>query len=105
MDEKGLRNAISDALALALIDVGASGVTLRLSFESFDELLAHAKGAVLRQSVVQLAVTSLESALGDRSGAARLFADGLDAQWKPASALRNLGGVLRYAAWAGENFR
>lgn len=100
LEGDGLTNAIADGSALGLIDVSAQRVTLRQSWHSETDLIEDAKRAVIRQSTVQLALESLRSANGDRTTASVMLAEGLGANWKAASAMRNLGGLVRYATWA-----
>lgn len=100
LESMGLRNAIQDASALGLVEVGAANVELRERWQSGEAVAEAAKRAILRQATVQLALESLRAANGDRPAASSILAAGLDANWKQASGMRVLGGLIRYAAWA-----
>ncbi|MCU9952784.1 restriction endonuclease [Burkholderia sp. BKH01] len=101
LDGDGLRNAISDASALGLIDVTADRVNLRMNTMDLSSLMDEAKRSVARQPTIQLALESIKANNGDRNAAAPQLAEGLGAvAWKPVSALRYLGGLVRYANWA-----
>lgn len=99
LEKEGLRNAIVDGLALGLVNLGAGRFEIRSSAASERDLIAEAKSAVSRQPAVQLALQCLAKVPGDRKNAAALLANELGANWKPASAFRNLGGLLRYSQW------
>lgn len=100
LEELGLRNAISDATMLGLVDSTSSKIALRQHWSTEDEVLLEAKNAVRGQLTIKLAMTSLASSSGDRLAAAQVLAESMDATWKPASAVRVFGGLLRYANWA-----
>lgn len=102
LDHDGLRNAISDASALGLIDITVDRVILRSITNDLPSLIDEAKRSVIRQPTIRLALESLQANNGDRSAAAPQLAEGLGAVWKPVSALRYLGGLVRYANWAHE---
>lgn len=97
-----LRNAASDASALGLIDASGDAIYLRDLWQSEAELLAGAKRAILQQSIVQISIESMRQANGDREVAGAMLAESLGAKWKPVSAMRVLGGLTRFAAWASE---
>lgn len=99
LEKEGLRNAIVDGLALGLVNLRSGRLEIRSSATSESELLIEAKNAVSRQPAIQLALQCLANAPNDRKSAAELLASELGANWKPASALRNLGGLLRYSQW------
>lgn len=99
LEREGLRNAISDASALGLIDITGDRVVLR-SITELPALIDEAKSSVIRQPTIQLALESLRASNGDRDAAASQLAEALDAVWKPVSAQRYLGGLIRYANWA-----
>ncbi|MEI2431210.1 restriction endonuclease [Lysobacter yananisis] len=98
-----LRNAASDASALGLIDASTDVIELQGRWDSEVELLNRAKKAILQQSIVQIAIESLRQANGDRELAGAMLAEAVGAKWKPASAMRVLGGLTRFATWAGED--
>ncbi|MFM0069121.1 hypothetical protein [Paraburkholderia aspalathi] len=100
LDHDGLRNAISDASALGLIDIAVDQVILRSITSGLPSLIDEAKRSVTRQPTIRLALDSLQANNGDRSAAAPQLAEGLGAVWKPVSAQRYLGGLVRYANWA-----
>lgn len=100
LDRDGLRNAISDASALGLIDITGDRVILRSITGELPSLIDEAKRSVIRQPTIRLALESLQANNGDRSAAAPQLAEGLGAVWKPVSAQRYLGGLVRYANWA-----
>lgn len=100
LDCDGLRNAISDASALGLVDLAVDRITLRSITSDLHSLIDEAKRSVTRQPTIQLALESIQAANGDRSIAAPQLAAGLGATWKPVSAQRYLGGLVRYANWA-----
>jgi hypothetical protein len=102
LEMEGLRNAITDASALGLIDVSSDRVTLRKPWDAETELLDLAKGAILRQPTVKLAIEFMRLTGGDRELAGAMLAEGIGAAWKPASAMRVLGGLTRYATWAND---
>lgn len=99
--QEGFRNAIVDAATLGLVEIEAGKLRLRVSINSEPALLREARAAVLRQPAIQLALDCLKRSNNDRAKAALLLTNELSASWKPASAMRNLGGLARYAAWAG----
>jgi hypothetical protein len=101
LEGDGLRNAVSDAIALGLLDANKGVLVLRPSATSAADLVAHSKSVVARQPAVVLALECLRDAHDDRLQAGARLGIALDATWKPASATRYLGGLLRFAAWAG----
>ena len=102
LESTGLRNAIADAIALGLLDGSKGLLVLRPPvLSSAVDLIAHAKSLVGRQPAVQLALECLREAANDRPAAGARLAAALDATWKATSAQRYLGGLLRFAAWAG----
>lgn len=102
LEATGLRNAIADAIALGLLDGSKGLLVLRPPvLSSAVDLIAHAKSLVGRQPAVQLALECLREAANDRPAAGARLAAALDATWKATSAQRYLGGLLRFAAWAG----
>jgi len=100
LEAVGLRNAVGDAIALGLLDAGKGVIALRPHVASVSDLLEHARGVVARQPTVRLAVEHLRAADGDKALAGERLGVALEASWKPASATRYLGGLLRFAAWA-----
>jgi hypothetical protein len=97
----GLRNAVVDAIALGLIDASKGTLVLRPQVGSVSELINLGRSTVCRQLAVRLALECLRDANNDRSAAAIRLGIALDAAWKPTSAARNIGGLLRFASWAG----
>lgn len=102
LEARGLRNAITDASALGLIEASADRIKLLKLCSSEQELLMAAKRSILRQGTIDLAVEFLRLTNGDREQAAAMLSDGLEANWKPASAMRVFGGLIRYASWAND---
>lgn len=103
LTKDGLRNAILDAVNLRLVVANGSEIKLARATATEDALLEAARLSVREQEAPRLAVQCLSDAADDRPRAASLLASELGAMWQPASALRNLGGLLRYAAWASGN--
>jgi len=101
LESIGLRNAVADAIALGLLDASKGTLFLRPQVESAAELVDFGRTMVARQPAVRLAVECLKDSSNDRTAAAQKLGIALDAAWKPASATRYLGGLLRFAAWAG----
>jgi len=73
---------------------------LRSKSNELSVLVSEAKTAIIQQATISLALESLIANNGDRGAAANQLAVRLAASWKPASALRCLGGLIRYANWA-----
>jgi len=101
LEAGGLRNAVSDAIALGLLDANKGVLVLRHSSTSAAALIAHSKAVVADQPAVVLALECLREAQGDRIQAGARLGIALEATWKPASATRYLRGLLRFAVWAG----
>lgn len=101
LEPLGLRNAISDAIALGLLDSRKGALVLRPQVQSAQELVAYGKQMVSRQPAVRLARECMRDVSNDKVRAAKNFADALDADWKQASSMRYIGGLLRFASWAG----
>ena len=85
---------------MGLVDLAVDRITLRSITSDLHSLIDEAKRSVTRQPTIQLALESIQAANGDRSIAAPQLAAGLGATWKPVSAQRYLGGLVRYANWA-----
>lgn len=103
LEAEHLRNAITDASALNLIEINSDCVALRKKPSVEAELTVLAKAAILRQPTVKLAIESLRLASGDRELAGAMLAEGIGAAWKSTSAMRVLGGLTRYATWANDS--
>lgn len=100
LESAGFRNAIADAIALGLVDASKGLLLLRSHTSSDTALIDQAKRLVARQPAVLLALDCLREAGDDKRLASSQLGIALDAAWKPASAARNLGGLLRFALWA-----
>ncbi len=99
-DGIGLRNAVSDALALGLVDVNGGRIVLHRPAPSLGVLVDEGRASVRRQPAIRLALECLTESGGDRTRAADRLAKALAVAWKRTSARRYLGGLLSYAEWA-----
>ena len=97
-----MRNAVADAIALGILDCSTGALVLRPpATASAADLVELGKKLVARQPAVLLAIECIREANSDKAVAGAKLGAALDAAWKPTSASRNLGGLLRYASWAG----
>lgn len=102
MESAGLRNAVADAIALGIVDGSTGVLVLRPpATASAADLVELARKIVARQPAVLLAQECIRDANNDKEVAGAKLGAALDATWKPTSASRNLGGLLRYSAWTG----
>jgi hypothetical protein len=97
----GLRNAITDALALGLlVQVGNGMIKLREAFATYTELTSAARQAILAQDVMGLIELAGRNGMSDAVLGAQLKGYFGAGHWKPISAQRYAAGLRRMYEWA-----
>ncbi len=101
LEAEGLRNAVSDALALGLVTSPRPGIIeLANSDESLDELVRRAKSLVLEQSTIDVVSNARQQAISDVVTIGGLLELEVGSSWKPSSAIRYARGLRVYLRWA-----
>jgi hypothetical protein len=96
LEEKGLRNAITDGLALGLLQIESNKyISLRERNKNLMELLNEAKLRV-RETVTTKIVESAQ----DTSEACKWLKEQIGPNWKDTSAKRYVRGLKQYLKWA-----
>jgi hypothetical protein len=103
LEKNGHRNAVSDALALGLINRIGSSVELRPSLSSIDKALAAAKEAVVFQPTVRALADGMSEGIFDAEQLGRRVEQVAGGSWMPTSAKRYANGLKQYIEWADES--
>jgi len=96
----GHRNAISDALALGLVNRIGANIELRPSLTTLEKALSAAKESVNYQPTVRAILNALSEGISDSEELGQCVAQVTGGTWVPASARRYANGLKQYIDWA-----
>lgn len=96
----GLRNALSDALALELVQVVDKNVSLLDIVKDEAERIAKVKASVLKQPSIQVLSAAWNIGIRETEALGRAIEERIGASWQRSSAMRYASGLRRYWKWA-----
>jgi len=100
LNARALRNAISDAFSINLIDSTAEGkIKLSCQTESQEALILFAKHEIDKQKTISIVNSALKNGIKDRYIIGEQIEAEIGAKWSRASKLRYAGGLLCYIEW------
>ncbi len=99
LEAKGLRNTISDGLALGILRVNPNRtISIKDPNEDLTQLINHIKSEVLQAEAVKII-----GSIPDLDEAAKRLNEQMGSGWKDTSAKRYAAGLKRYFKWANSS--